>query len=57
MPHLNVELSDETIATAKEGAARAGMLLRKWVERAILRAAQAERPVKSERTYEPMEEF
>lgn len=39
MRNLNVEIEDATYEAAKASAGRAGMLLRKWVERAILDAA------------------
>lgn len=58
MRDLNVKISDEAYDAAKEGAARAGMLLRIWVERLILSTkTRANTPEKPERTYEPMEEF
>jgi hypothetical protein len=34
--HLNVDISEEAYRHAKLESARAGMLLRKWVERRIL---------------------
>lgn len=40
MPQLNIKISIEAHAAAKEGSDAAGMLLRKWVERAILEYAR-----------------
>ena len=44
MPFINVEVSQECADTAREAAAKAGMLLKKWVERAIVTQARAEAP-------------
>lgn len=43
MRNLNVEIEDAAYEAAKLAAANAGMLLRKWVERAILAAAEPEK--------------
>jgi hypothetical protein len=65
MPHLNVEISEEAMRHARREAARAGMLLRKWVERTLLAAGEPPRNgtagahvsrEKGEVHYEPLEE-
>ncbi len=43
MPNLNVVISEEAMVDAKEGAARSGMLLRKYIERLILHDGAARR--------------
>lgn len=43
MPFINVEVDESTKRAAREACGRAGMQLKAWVERAILRAAAAER--------------
>jgi hypothetical protein len=54
--NLNVFIEEAEFEAAKQGAARAGMLLKRWVGRAILRAEEAERPAtRHERTYEQIE--
>ncbi len=54
MPYINVEVDEETVRLAREASSRAGMLLKKWVERAVLAAAEAEKP-RSEPRYVPLE--
>jgi len=39
MKNLNVSIEDEVMDAVKEAAAQDGMLLRKWVERALRDAA------------------
>ena len=58
MRQLNISIDDKAYREAKAAAEEAGMLLRKWVERAILRQSQAEQPAKGgshERTYQPID--
>jgi len=44
MPQLNVKISSDAYDAAKSGADRAGMLLRKWIERLILDATRKPGP-------------
>lgn len=58
MPHLNVEVSEQAMAAARDGASEAGMLLRRYVERVLLAARQkpeADQNQKPELTYGPIE--
>ena len=43
MPFINVEVEESAIRAAKEAAARAGMTMKAWVERAVLVVAAAEK--------------
>lgn len=54
---LNVPIDEQVIEGAKSAARRSGMLLRGWVERALVRAIADEKPHPEtrERTYEPAE--
>ena len=57
MRNLNVEIDDAVYDAAKASAAEAGMLLRKWVERAIKNSADPPRAADKiklkELAYEP----
>lgn len=53
MPQINAAISHEAYRAAKESADKAGMLMRKWFERAILEQAEREAAApRKERTYE-----
>ncbi len=58
MKQLNISVEEKAYRAAKAASEEAGMLLRKWVERAILRQSALEdtsqSPVK-ERTYAPVD--
>ena len=57
---MNVNVSPDAHRRAKEAAEKAGMLLRKWIERAMLREADAEQgkftPVERKERYAPLDD-
>lgn len=44
MPQLNIRITDDVYRAAKDGADKDGMLIRRWVERAIMESAKTHTP-------------
>jgi hypothetical protein len=50
LTNLNVKVEPAVVATAKEAAEKAGMMLRKWVARAIMHQAALEARIQTQPT-------